>query len=276
MKADRLLRRIVPSIPVLARTPVAPLLDIADSFIRRSHPEWAGLPPASLRMRIGVGNQILRNHRYFIESGDATVAGLAGKGYLHTGSQVLELGCGCGRNALALMKYLDARGTYAGQDVDSEMIGWCRKNLQTGRFRFDHADIYSKVYNPGGKAATDYAFPVRDGTISIIISISVFSHLLAPEFMHYVREGARVLSRGGVLHMTLFLMDHIRPRLGNRWTFAHRMGESYVDSLRYPEAAVAYDVGTVERMLQAAGLSIVEVYNTDLHQQSLIASKGGK
>jgi len=52
---DKFLRMIVPSVPPLARTPVATVLDIADYFLKKGHPEWSMLPPASLRMRIGVG-----------------------------------------------------------------------------------------------------------------------------------------------------------------------------------------------------------------------------
>ena len=273
MKTDKILRMLIPSVPVLARTPVAPLLDVADYFIKRSHPEWAHLPPASLRMRIGVGNRILSNHRYFVESGEATVAELSGKGYLKSDSNVLELGCGCGRNAMALSHFLDSRGTYTGQDVDADMIRWCKSNLENGRIRFSHADIYSKVYNPKGKPAGDHVFPNPNNSLTLIISISVFSHLLFAGSSHYIRESGRVLKAGGNLHMTLFLLDFIKGRLGDRWSFSHKLDRCYVNSLRYPEAAVAYELDTIQTMLSAANLSIVEIYNKDLHQQTLIATK---
>lgn len=274
MKADRMLRTLIPSVPVLARTPLAPLLDCADYFIRRSHPAWAQLPPASLRMRIGVGNRILRNHEYFIESGKAIVSELAARGYLSTASRVLELGCGCGRNAIAISRFLDQTGSYIGQDVDADMIGWCRRELQNERVRFYHADIFSKVYNPKGRPVGEYSFPAADGSIDLIISISVFSHLLYADFAHYVRESSRVLSKGGCLHMTLFMLDFLKGRLGDRWTFSHRLDNCCVDSLRYPEAAVAYEFETVEKVLSSNNFSIVDVYNKDLHQQTLIARRG--
>lgn len=273
MRVDRILRLVVPSVPVLARTPLAPVLDLADYFIKRTHPEWAHLPPASLRMRIGVGNHILRNHKYFIESGQAIVSELEGRGYLKPDSHVLELGCGCGRNAIAISKFLSKSGTYIGQDVDSEMIQWCQTHLQTERVHFYHADVFSKVYNPKGTPADSYSFPSADGSTSLIISISVFSHLLYSDFSHYVRESSRVLSSGGHLHMTLFLLDFLKSRLGDRWTFSHKLDNCYVDSLRYPEAAVAFELDTVQQILSSNGLSIVDIYNKDLHQQTLIARK---
>ncbi len=273
MKTDRLLRLIIPSVPILARTPLAPILDIADAAIKKNHPEWAHLPPASLRMRIGVGNHILRNHTYFLESGKATVNELAARQYLFPNSHVLELGCGCGRNALAIAGFLDKDGTYVGQDVDAAMIGWCQGHLQTVAIQFAHANIFSKVYNPNGQPVGQYCFPSADGSITIIISVSVFSHLLAPHFGHYVRESGRVLASGGHLHMTLFLLDFLRGRLGDRWTFSHKVDNCYVESLRYPEAAVAYELRAVEAMLQTSGLKIADIYHKEDYQQTLIAQK---
>jgi len=273
MKTDRILRVLIPSVPVLARTPIAPLLDMADYFLKKSHPEWRDLPPASLRMRIGVGNRILRNHKYFIESGDAIVTELSNKGYLHADSHILELGCGCGRNARAFARFINDKGSYVGQDVDQEMITWCQRYLQTEKVKFFHADIYSKVYNPTGKQVDNYTFPAIDSSITLIVSVSVFSHLLYPDFSHYIRESSRVLSSGGYLHMTLFLLDFLKNRLGDRWTFSHKLENCYVDSLRYPEAAVAYELNTVQKILASNKFSITEIYNQDLHQQTLIARK---
>lgn len=270
---DKFLRLLVPSVPILARTPVAPLLDVADYYLRKSNSEWSNLPPASLRMRIGVGNQILRNHKNFIEFGKIIVAELNDKNYLNPSSQVFELGCGCGRNAKALSQFLDQSGRYIGQDVDPEMIAWCQKNLSNDRFSFHHANLFSKVYNPKGHDVAEYSFPAADQSITIIFSVSVFSHLLHEDAVHYIRESHRVLSTGGYLHMTLFVLDFLQERLGDRWTFAHQLDHCYVESLRYPEAAVAYDLSTITEMLTANGFSIAEIYHKDLHQQTIVAKK---
>ena len=47
-------------------------------------------------------------------------------------------------------------------------------------------------------------------------AVSVFSHLLYADADHYIRESSRVLMPGGYLHMTFFIMDYIRPHLGQR------------------------------------------------------------
>jgi len=273
MVKDRFLRMIVPSVPPLARTPVATVLDITDYFLKKGHPEWSMLPPASLRMRIGVGNKILRNHNLFIEHGKVVIAELSGKGYLNPQSHVFELGCGCGRNAIAFSNYLTHGGTYVGQDVDRKMISWCQKHLQNNYVTFHHANIFSKVYNPTGKPITDYDLPATDGLITLFISFSVFSHLLYEDSLHYIRESARTLCAGGYLHMTFFILDFLKDQLGDRWTFSHELENCYVESLRYPEAAVAYELSTLKDMLSVNGLSIVEIYHKSYPQQTVIAKK---
>lgn len=269
----KLIRKFVPSVAVLARTPVAPVLDLFDWYIRRNHPEWQKLPPASLRMRIGVGNLILRNHQAYLLSQNLLSDELGARGYLKTGSSVLELGCGCGRYAIGFARFLKGSGSYVGVDVDRSMIDWCQENLQTSSVRFFHANVYSKVYNPEGGPSRDYRFPLSDSSVTLVASNSLFSHLLYPEFEHYMKETGRVLEKGGIVHLTLFLMDYIRERLGERWTFSHKVGDCYVENLRYPEAAVAYELDVVKRVLGESGLTLVEIYNDKMHQQSLIARK---
>lgn len=44
---------------------------------------------------------------------------------------VLEVGCGIGRNASALAKYLDQKGTYEGFDIVPLSIGWCQQKNQS-------------------------------------------------------------------------------------------------------------------------------------------------
>lgn len=275
MRLDRFLRLLVPSVAVLGRSPLRVVLDGADYFLKRIHPEWADLPPASLRVRIGVGNQIIRNHRQFINSGIDLVSDLERRGYFGPDSHVLELGCGCGRNAVAFTRRLSHRGSYTGQDVDREMIGWCQKNLGRTNAKFYFADIFSVVYNPRGVSMSDYSLPAADASITLIVALSVFSHLLYDDFVRYVRECSRVLAADGHMHLTVFLMDAIRGRLGDRWTFAHRVNGCRVESLKYPEAAVAYELEVVRGILADNGLNIVEIYGHEHTQQTIIARRAG-
>jgi SAM-dependent methyltransferase len=270
---SRMLRRLIPSVPILARTPVASFLDSADAIIKWTHPEWSHLPPASLRMRIGVGSRILNNHEYFIASARELIGELSKREYLTPHSQVLEMGCGCGRNALALSRFLADDGSYVGQDVDAEMIAWCTRNLATDRFRFEHNDQFSAVYNPTGSAGTHYRLPVADGSRTLIIAVSVYSHLLYEDARRYIEESGRVMAPGGYMHMTWFIMEYLARHLGKRWTFAHREDRCYVEDLRYPEAAVAYDFDVIKGLLDEHGFDLHAVYHEDRPQQTVIARK---
>ena len=271
---DKLLRKIIPSAPVFAKIKgVGTLLDFADKLIKQKHPEWSHLPPASLRLRIGVGNKILKNHSQFVNAGDAIVRELSERGYLQKNSDVLELGCGCGRNAISLANFLNANGSYAGQDVDAEMINWCTENLRYNNFNFYFADIFSKVYNPAGKPVDSYQFPVEQESISLVFAVSLFSHLLYKDFYHYIKQCSRILKPGGYHHMTLFIMDFVEKRSSDRWTFSHKLEKCYVENLKFPEAAVAYDLSEVENMLLASNLIIEEIYNKEAHQQTIISRK---
>src|SRR5574341_480196 len=50
-------------------------------------------------------------------------------GHLRPHARVLEVGCGIGRAAIALTKYLNDRGSYEGFDVIPSAISWCQKNI---------------------------------------------------------------------------------------------------------------------------------------------------
>src|SRR5262245_14691950 len=77
-------------------------------------------------------------------------------------AKVLEVGCGVGRVAIPLTKYLSETGSYDGFDIVKRSIKWCR-NVITPRhpnFRFEHADIYNTFYNPDGRIrGEDFRFP---------------------------------------------------------------------------------------------------------------------
>src|SRR5438105_1717677 len=74
---------------------------------------------------------------------------------------VLDIGCGCGK--LARFLYLNPRLKYFGVDLFLPSIDWCRKAFETlgnNRFRFEHFDGYSAVYNPQGTVKpSEYSLP---------------------------------------------------------------------------------------------------------------------
>jgi SAM-dependent methyltransferase len=264
-KLDGLFRRLVPSLASLSRRRwlMAPI-DLLDRLLSLPFPELRAMPPARLRLRVGVGNRIIANQ--------ATALGVSARFWLHYvargvvrwDSDVVDIGCGWGRVPLMLAQYGygDERfvGQYTGIDIDPELISWAREHFPSDRFHFELATTRSAVYNPRGDDRA-YALPLADGSQDFVFSNSLFTHLLERDLVNYIRESARVLRHGGMMAMSVFCLDQMRERglLGRRWTFKHQVGQGWVESLRLPEAAVAYSAEMLVTEAAKAGLRDVTI-----------------
>lgn len=183
----------------------------------------------------------------------------------------VDVGCGIGRDAFALMDRLGPSGRYLGVDVTRDSIEWCRRNItpRDPRFRFHHVDARNELYNPFGQGVTsDFRLPVRDGTVDRIGLASVFTHLLEDEVVHYMREFRRVLAPEGRVHASFFLhspeaLEAARTLGKTPWkaNFDIELGPGvYANDPVYPRGAVAYTQEAMQRMMQAAGLTMDRGY----------------
>lgn len=257
---ERAVRRLVPSLALLTRYRVLFLpLDAIDATVGRMFPELRGIPPARFRMRTGVRWLVFNQVSYRYVSGGFWNHAFA-RGWLGLDSTILELGCGAGRYALSLADTTwewggGFRGAYTGLDVDDELLRWCRDNFPS-RFRFVKIDAFSQVYNPSGRLAKGVSFPVAADSQDFVFAHSLFTHLLPEDLDRYLREAHRVMKPGTTLVASVFCIDHLHRlgrRFGGRWTFRHRAGEAWVENPRYPEAAVAYDSGSLLSHCQHIG-----------------------
>jgi len=215
------------------------------------------VPPPELVGQVGggdfhaIGGEFFR---YFTE--------LSG---LQPHEQVLDVGCGCGRMAVPLTKYLSTEGSYQGFDVQSPAIEWCQKHItpRHPNFAFSRADILNTEYNPGGSCAPrDYRFPYEDGRFDYVFLTSVFTHMLRAEMEHYLDEIVRVMKPKAHCLITFFLLnDEAQEGIDAGraiLTFPHEVGETAVKDKDTPEAAVAFPEAYVRRVFQARGLAIEE------------------
>jgi SAM-dependent methyltransferase len=243
---DRLFRTFIPS---AAKLSYNSLFIIAGDFIARvlayPFPGLRDLPPNHLCVRIGAGNRILNGHIEFLQTGARCWLSFLSRNYCTSSSDVVELGCGCGRVARALKDppwepWFE--GTYVGVDIDKEMIDYCRKNFPAERFEFILSPHKSATYSPFNSSTKSEASPglviVPSDSKDFVYSLSLYSHLLETETLDYLKETYRILRDNGIMYLTFFCIEHVP--LGRRWTFQHRWGNAYVESTRYPEAAVAY------------------------------------
>ncbi len=280
-RVEALVRRLIPSVPVITRNRIlmAPL-DMLDRVISWPFGVGSSLPPNRLRLRVGVGNRLLFNqiHHRCLPINFWLNAFASGRVGLE--SRILDLGCGCGRFASTLLgfSFFGAKftGHYTGVDIDREMVDWCRHHFPTDRFTFQLSTNFSSVYNPQGDRGTPVRINVDDASQDFVFCVSLLTHLLEEEVVHYLKEIHRILAPDTVMQATVFCIDHFRDKPGGRWTFRHQVGEAYVESPRYPEAAVAYTKEWLEEQCQRVGFETVELLHKSGGGQSLLVARKGK
>jgi SAM-dependent methyltransferase len=196
---------------------------------------------------------------------------------------VLDIGCGMGRLAVALSKYLGDEGCYEGVDIVPAAIEWGRSTIASRfpRFHFTLADVFNAEYNPrGSRRAAEYTFPFPDNTFDLIVLCSVFTHLLPEDVEHYISEVTRMLAPGGRCFATVFLLnDESRLRLASGDSaidFKNNFGTYATVSTRVPELSIAYDEEYLQHALAAAGLGLVRIrYGGWCGREPLWSSDGG-
>jgi len=264
------LRRVVPSAPRLTYNPIfKSFVNLFDLLPTRLYAEFAKMPPNHLRIRVGLGSSILQsivaNHAYYLTVGKNFWIHAFQLGLCQFHSTIVDIGCGCGRYAHHLRDYRfkseTFTGRYIGVDIDDEMLQWCRRSFDAERFEFHRSSHASSVYGnlDNGTANAYYVLPVKGETVDLVFSTSLFTHLLEKDLTNYCREGYRVLKQGGFMAMYCFCLDALPPTYGTRHTFAHRVGNAHVESVFYPEAAVAYDQKFLFEVARGAGFTTVEL-----------------
>jgi SAM-dependent methyltransferase len=176
---------------------------------------------------------------------------------------VLDVGCGCGRVAVPLTRYLNDRGSYEGFDIDREAIRWCDQNITSRypNFHFQAADMHSKRYNPAGKCqASEYKFPYREKSFDCVLLTSVFTHLLPEGMEQYFAEVSRVLNDGGRCLITFFLLNTESQQFiesgKSSLDFNQDLGRYRIVDPDVPERAVAYEETFVRELYEKCGLQI--------------------
>ena len=214
--------------------------------------------PAREDMRkIGPINSV----REFRELGLQSLKVLLNYTNLSPDSSVLDIGCGYGRLAIPLTRYLSSQGSYEGFDVMSDAIEDCERRIGSANpnFGFSHVDVHNGLYNHQSSAeVSDTKFPYLDNQFDLTFMFSVFSHMRPTDVSSYLAEIYRVLKPGGILMTTFFLMNsHARGAIdaGNtRRTFQHPSDGFFADDHASPESAVAYEEDIVGAMIEKSGL----------------------
>ena len=210
--------------------------------------------------------------RIFIGSGDFVKAGesikdqLVQLGGLLPNQRVLDVGCGIGRVAVPLTRYLGEQGSYEGFDIVKSAIKWCQQKIHGPypNFKFTHIDLKNDLYNLGtDNEAKDFVFPYADNEFDLVFLTSVFTHMVLADVENYLEQIHRVLKPGGTCFATFFLMNEEADKLmksSGRFLFGTALEHHYLFHARVKEANVAYDEKyLVEEMIGSIGFSITQI-----------------
>jgi SAM-dependent methyltransferase len=224
-------------------------------FIVRSMNGRGHLPPYSIRVRSnGVRQDI--GGAGFVAVGDQITTLLCTYASLGQKSRVLEIGCGCGRNAISLAGFL-GDGNYTGMDIEPVALEAARNNslLRRKHFVFDLLDVLNDVFNPTGRyLATEYVLPYPDESFDVVFLISVFTHMLTDEVRNYATQIARVLKPGGRCFLTAYLLDQDMD--GQQRKFPYKSQEHSYEDEAIPGIAVAYESSFLQSAFAANGMEI--------------------
>ena len=180
---------------------------------------------------------------------------------------ILEIGCGIGRDAIPLTKIISNKGAYLGIDIIKPSIDFCTINIKSKypNFDFIHFDIKDQLHNPNGiRKTVDIRLPIPDRSIDRVIGWSVFTHLYATDIQHYLNEISRVLKPNGLAYLTVFIVDEAILHVARKESrtiynlkFEHKLTEDcYINNQQCPLGAVAYTRDSLFRMIKAAGLEL--------------------
>lgn len=219
------------------------------------------LPPPAL-MKI-VGSPSVES---FVRAGDSFFTIFRDHARMRPTDCVLDVGCGCGRMARPLTRFL-TNGTYDGFDVLPELIDWCHATItpRHPNFRFKRVDVANSFYHgKGATSAAQFRFPYEDSSFDFTILASVFTHMLPEDFARYAAEIARTLRPGGTALMTFFLLNDESRRLKetarSRFKFLYPFGSgTWVEDPDRPEGAVAFPEEQVRTTLRKNGLDAQQI-----------------
>jgi SAM-dependent methyltransferase len=191
-------------------------------------------------------------------------------GGLKPGHNVLDAGCGFGRMAMPLARYLAPTSRYLGFDIVAEPIDWCRQKITSRNtaMEFAYVGMKHELYTPQGQVPSTEGFRSRLPVLAewrpdFAAAVSLFTHLEEATFIRYLQDFHAVLKPGGTLFLTTFLIDKGSPQAAADCAFPVREWRQYdvLTGLRGEPltAAVGVPVDWFLQQCAAAGLQVEQV-----------------
>ena len=203
----------------------------------------------------------------FIERGNDILELLVKYTELKPDASVLDIGCGIGRLAVPLTKFLNEKGSYDGFDIVKKGIEWCNKRIapKYPNFRFLHVDLKNDLYNDKTEdEARCFIFPYKDDSFDCVVLTSVFTHMMPEDVDNYLNQIMRVMRSGGKCLVTFFMVnDDILKKMDRgetNFVFKHSYGDYLLMDKNVKEANIAYEENYLQKLYDKYGLKKTAVY----------------
>lgn len=200
----------------------------------------------------------------FIQHGNNILQQFIDLGGLKKNARVLDVGCGIGRLAVPLTRFLDKDGSYEGFDVVKSGIDWCEKHIQSQfpNFKFIHIDLKNDLYNLETETqAKDFIFPYQENEFDFVFLTSVFTHMMPQDVEAYLKQIQRVLKKGGTCFATFFIMNKENKQLMQAFDgikFNYNYGNYYQHNYHVKEANIAFEEAYLDNLFSNSGFQIIK------------------
>lgn len=164
-----------------------------------------------------------QDEQSFISKGDIVLKWLKRDTHYQNHASIVDIGCGYGRLAHALLRDPDFQGRYLGMDILAKHIQWCEEHLTydgVKKTSFQHIDVQNGRYNANGTVSTENVqVNIADNSADIVCFISVFTHMYDDDIKNYLKLATKLLKKKGEIFCTFFLMNE-------SWSQCEKEGKS--------------------------------------------------
>jgi SAM-dependent methyltransferase len=158
-----------------------------NALVARQRRKYRGDPDMAIMTSIGAVSP-----EEFARQGDGQVAVLRHQG-LRDGMAIYDLGCGCGRTAMALQRS-GWQGCYRGADIIRPLVNY----------------LHSKCPDYEAIVHRKLTIAAQDSSLDMIFHWSVFTHLYPEECYLYMKDAWRALKPGGRLVFSFLELEDER------------------------------------------------------------------